>query len=55
MVGQQIILVSGLRAIRAHGIQFRHEPGIQQCMQENRDDHALPDWDEPELAADEDT
>ncbi len=53
MAGQQIILVSGLRAIRARGIQFRHEPGMQKVMQEKRDDHARPDWDEPETSSED--
>ena len=53
MAGQQIILVSGLRAIRARGIQFRHEPGMQKVMQEKRDDHARPDWDEPEVPSED--
>ncbi|MCA3160277.1 MAG: type IV secretory system conjugative DNA transfer family protein [Burkholderiales bacterium] len=53
MAGQQIILVSGLRAIRARGIQFRHEPGMQDYMREHRDDDALPDWDVPEERSEE--
>jgi hypothetical protein len=55
MAGQQIILVSGLRAIRARGIQFRHEPGMQKVMQEKRDDHARPDWDDLETAPEDET
>ncbi|MCZ8320165.1 MAG: type IV secretory system conjugative DNA transfer family protein [Novosphingobium sp.] len=55
MAGQQIILVSGLRAIRARGIQFRHEPGMQNYMQVHRDDDALPDWDEPETIPEDET
>lgn len=55
MAGQQIILVSGLRAIRARGIQFRHEPGMQNYMREHRDDDALPDWDEPEVQSEDET
>ena len=49
MADQQIILVNGLRAIRARCIQFCHEPSIQKYIEEYRDDHAFQDWDEPEI------
>lgn len=55
MAGQQIILVSGLRAIRARAIQFRHNPLLQQIVQKHRNDNARPDWDEPETIPEDET
>jgi hypothetical protein len=34
---------------------FRHGPGMQQYTKEKRDDHARPDWDEPEAASGDET
>lgn len=55
MAGQQIILISGLRAIRARAIQFRHDPLMQQIVQKHRNDNARPDWDEPETIPEDET
>lgn len=53
MAGQQIIHISGLRAIRARAIQFRHDTVMQQIVQKHRNDNARPDWDEAEQPSEE--